>query len=144
MPHRPHHPAGEASVPAVPTKRIDIPAMLAEMDRRWAIIEEHHLRAEIGRLQALRRDHPEAWRRVEAQRIAGNREQAALNRALRAAGCRPVALQISLAQKVKKLQQLEERSYAKAAVPERPRDEFSNKSRRHSVRTSDKRRHADG
>jgi hypothetical protein len=86
---------------------------------RTRIIEEHYLRQAIAREQALRRDHPDLWRRAEAGRITRNQEQAELNRRLRAAGCHPVATELSLKQKMKKLQQLEARNRAETASMKR-------------------------
>ena len=91
------------------------------MDRRASIIEEHDLRREIAREEALRRDAPDWWHRVEKGRVARNREHAELNRKLRAAGCRPVASEPSLTQKMKKLQQLEARNRAETETRRRAR-----------------------
>ena len=91
------------SVPA----RLDIKRLFEEMGRRRSLIEEHFPRREVARQETLRRDDPDWWRRRESERVARNREQAELNRKLRAAGCRPVASEPSLTQKMKKLQQLE-------------------------------------
>lgn len=71
------------------------------------IIDAHYLRREIARDETMRRDEPERWRRQEAQRRLRNREKVELNRMLRAAGCRPMDLEPSLAQKMKKLQRLD-------------------------------------
>ena len=91
-------------------------AGLDELGLRMRIIEEHHLRREIAGWEAHRREHPESWRRLEAARIARNRAQAELNRKLREAGCRPVSAELSLKQKMKKLQQLEARNRAEVAT----------------------------
>lgn len=88
-------------------------------DLRDRIIEEHYLRQTIAREEALRRDRPDLWRHAEAGRMARNRQQAELNRRLRAAGCRPVRTELSLKQKVKKLQQLEALNRAETASPRR-------------------------
>jgi hypothetical protein len=89
------------------------------LDLRDRIIEEHHLRQAIAREEALRRDRPDLWRHAEAGRMARNRGQAELNRRLRSAGCPPVATELSLKQKVKKLQLLEARNRAETASPKR-------------------------
>jgi hypothetical protein len=91
------------------------------MDRRARIIEEHFLRREVAREEALRRDDPDGWRRMETWRVARNREQAELNRKLRAAGCRPVSSELSLKQKMKKLEQLETRNRAETETVPRTR-----------------------
>jgi hypothetical protein len=94
----------------------------AERDRsdlRTRIIEAHYLRQAIAREEALRRDRPDLWRHAEAGRITRNRAQAELNRLLRSAGCHPVATELSLKQKVKKLQQLEARNRAETASQKR-------------------------
>lgn len=91
------------------------------MDRRMNIIEEYHLRREMAREEALGRDHPDWWRRMDTERLARNHEQAELNRKLRAAGCRPLAPQLSLKQKMKKLQQLETRNRAETETLRRTR-----------------------
>ena len=89
------------------------------LDLRDRIIEEHYLRQPIAREEALRRDRPDLWRHAEAGRMARNREQAELNRRLRSVGCRPVATELSLKQKLKKLQQLEARNRAETASAKR-------------------------
>jgi hypothetical protein len=88
---------------------------LARSELRARIIEEHYLRQAIAREEALRREHPDLWRRSEAGRVTRNREQSELNRRLRAAGCRPVETELSLKQKMKKLQQMEARNRAETA-----------------------------
>ena len=82
---------------------------------RSRLIEEYYLRRAIAREEAFRRDNPDLWRRAKSARVTRNREQAELNRRLRAAGCRPVTTELSLKQKVKKLQQLEARNRAETA-----------------------------
>jgi hypothetical protein len=91
------------------------------MDRRARIIEEHFLRREVAREEALCRDDPDWWRRMESGRVARNREQAELNRKLRAAGCRPVSSELSLKQKMKKLEQFEARIRAETETVRRTR-----------------------
>ncbi len=88
---------------------------------RWHIIEEDHLRREIAEQEALRRDRPDVWRGRERIRRARRRESAALARRLRAAGLPPPALEPSLTQKVKKLQQLEARNRAELETRRRAR-----------------------
>jgi hypothetical protein len=90
-------------------------AGLEEIGRRMRIIEEHQLREQIEREEAIRRDRPDSWRRMEAERIARNRADSALNQKLGEAGCQPVAAELSLKQKMKKLQQLEARNRAESA-----------------------------
>ena len=86
---------------------------------RTRIIEAHYLRQAIAREQALRAEHPDLWRRAEDARMARNKAQAGLNRALRAAGCKPVETELSLKQKMKKLQQLSARNRAETAMRKR-------------------------
>lgn len=74
-------------------------AGLEEIGRRMRIIEEHQLREQIEREQAIRRDRPDSWRRMEAERIARNRANSGLNQKLREAGCRPVAPEPSLSRR---------------------------------------------
>jgi hypothetical protein len=95
--------------------------LFEEMDRRRSLIEEHFLRREVAREEALRRDDPDWWRRMESERVARNREQAELNRKLRAAGCRPVSSELSLRQKMKKLEQLGARNRAETEAVRRTR-----------------------
>jgi hypothetical protein len=83
---------------------------------RSRIIEVHYLQQAIAREKALRTEHPDLWRRAEDARIARNKSQASLNRVLRAAGCKPVETELSLTQKMKKLQQLEARNRAEIAT----------------------------
>ena len=86
-----------------------------EFERRWHIIDEDHLRREVAREEALRKERPDLWREREDQRRARNRERIELNRRLRAEGCRPVELAPSLKQRLKKLQQIEARRRAATA-----------------------------
>ena len=83
-----------------------VKAMLDISMLRSRIIEEYYLRKQIEREEALRRDSPQAWRRSQSERIARNRADSGLNRMLREVGCPPVAPELSLKQKMKKLQQL--------------------------------------
>ena len=99
--------------------RFDLKRLFEEMDRRRSLIEEHFLRREVVREEALRRDDPDSWRQRESGRLARNREQAELNRKLRAAGCRPVSSELSLELKMKKLQQLESRNRAETEAVRR-------------------------
>ena len=82
---------------------------------RKRIIEEHYLRQAIAREEAFRRENPDLWSRADAARLTRNRSQTELNQKLRAAGCTPVAMELSLKQKMKKLQQLEARNRAETA-----------------------------
>ena len=86
---------------------------------RMRIVEEHFLRQEIAREETLRREHPDSWRRADLARITRNRSQTELNQRLRAAGCTPVKMELSLKQKRKKLQQLEARNRAETASVKR-------------------------
>ena len=90
-------------------------ASLDAAERRSRIIEEHRLREEIAREEELRKENPDYWRRMEAVRVAHNRANAELNRRLRAAGCRPVAMWPTHDQKMKKLQQLQVQNRAEIA-----------------------------
>jgi hypothetical protein len=86
-----------------------------EADRRSDIMDAEFLRQSIEREEALRKENPSIWRQIDERRRARNRENAALNRPLRAAGLRPVRLQLSLGQMVKKLQRLEARRRTESA-----------------------------
>jgi hypothetical protein len=90
--------------------------VLDQIVRSRRIIEIHFLREEIAREEALRREQPEAWRRQEAGRVSRNRSHSELNRKLREAGCRPIPPELSLKQKMKKLQQLEAGRQAETAI----------------------------
>jgi hypothetical protein len=72
-----------------------------------SLIEEDLLRRRIADDEEFRKEHPDLWKRIEASRVARNRQTAALNRRLRGAGLRPVTLDLSLEQRVKELQKLE-------------------------------------
>lgn len=98
------------------SKPLPVQEMLNKLDLRTRIIEAHYLQQSIAREAALRAEHPDLWRRAEDARIARNQTQAGLNRALRAAGCKPVETELSLKQKMKKLQQLEARNRADVAT----------------------------
>jgi hypothetical protein len=89
--------------------------LLDDMVRRMEIIEEEFLRRDVERESAMRLEHPERWRALENARRARNRDKAGLNRRLRAEGLAPVSLELSLAQRVKKLQQLERSDRARSA-----------------------------
>ena len=94
-------------------------AALDKSALRSRIIEEHYLRREIAREEAFRRENPDLWSRADAARVTRNRSQTELNRRLRAAGCTPVTMELSLKQKMKKLQQLEARNRAETASVKR-------------------------
>jgi hypothetical protein len=100
--------------PGAPTAR----DVLREIERRSEILKEHFLRQDVARFDALRRENPTLWREVETGRRARNRDTAALNRRLRAEGLSPVELEPSLAQRVKKLKQIEARERARTALHE--------------------------
>jgi hypothetical protein len=99
----------------MPQKRMSPLSQLDEMSRRMEILEEEFLRRDVARDEALRQENPSLWRHMESGRRARNRETAALNRRLRAEGLRPIEPQLSLAQRVKKLQRLEALNKAKSA-----------------------------
>ena len=99
-----------------PSKRSQVQTMLDDSMLRTRIIEAHYLQQSIAREKALRAEHPDLWRRAEDARIARNNAQAPLNRALRGAGCKPVETELSLKQKMKKLEQLEARNRAEIAT----------------------------
>ena len=82
-----------------------------------AIIEEEHLRRDVAQETAFREKYPRSWADLDKARKSRNRETAALNRRLRAEGLRPVRLEPSLEQRVKKLQQLDARESARTATP---------------------------
>jgi hypothetical protein len=82
---------------------------------RWQIIDADVLRREIASDEKVRREQPAVWRDLEQRRLARNRETIELNRQLRAAGCEPMTLRPSLAQKLKMLQRLEASNLAEIA-----------------------------
>jgi hypothetical protein len=88
----------------------------SNFSRKLAIIEEEHLRSQVARHSALRKENPVLWCKPEMDRRARNRDTAALNRKLRAEGLHPVELEPSLAQRMKKLQQLDARETAETAT----------------------------
>ena len=89
---------------------------LREFERRREILEEHFLRRQVVRDEGLRRENPTLWRQLETGRRARNREMAALNRQLRAEGLPLVEPELSHAQLLKKLEQLEARNKAESAT----------------------------
>ena len=104
-------------MPRTPTKSPTyVQQILDRSVLRTRIIEAHYLQQAIAREKALRAEHPDLWRRAEDSRIARNKAQAGLNRALRVAGCKAVETELSLKQKMKKLQQLEARNRAEIAT----------------------------
>jgi hypothetical protein len=107
-------------MPALSRRRTlqpETPAVRAfrEFERRREILEGYFLRRQVAYDETLRKGNPTLWRQLETGRRARNREKAALNRRLRAEGLRPVELELSSAQRVKKLQQLEARNKAESA-----------------------------
>ena len=62
--------------------------------------------------------NPTLWRAIEKDRRVRNQETSALNRRLRAEGLRPVKLEPSLDQCLKKLKRLESRTRARTPKPE--------------------------
>jgi hypothetical protein len=82
---------------------------------RWNLIKEDLLRRRITVDEEFRKAYPESWKRIEASRLARNRETTALNRRLRGAGLRPVPLDLSFEQRVKELQKLESVNRAEAS-----------------------------
>jgi hypothetical protein len=85
------------------------------------MLEEHHLQQTIAREEALRTEHPDLWRQVDVARIARNQQLAELNTKLRSAGCRPVTMEPSLRQKMRRLQQLQARNNAELAISAKAR-----------------------
>ena len=102
-------------IPVKSQTKSEVQAILDKSALRSRIIEEYHLQQSIARDEEFRREHPDLWQRADDARIARNKAQAALNRRLRAAGCRPVMIELSLKQKMKKLQQLQGRNRAETA-----------------------------
>lgn len=96
-------------------KRSQVKATLDTSMLRTRIIEEHHLQQSIAREELFRQEHPDLWHRAHIARVERNKAQAELNRKLRAAGCDPVMLELSLKQKLKKLQQLQAQNRAEIA-----------------------------
>ena len=92
-----------------------VEALLDRSALRTRIIEEHHLQQSIARDQAFRKEHPDLWQRADEARVARNNAQSELNRKLRAAGCEPVMMELSLRQKMRKLQQLQAQNRADIA-----------------------------
>ena len=99
----------------------DVTPTLDRSALRARIIEEHHLQKAVAREDDLRSTRPELWRQVDAERIASNLALTELNRKLRSAGCRPVALEPSLQQKMKKLQRIQDLNRAELASATRSR-----------------------
>ena len=99
------------------TRSLGLPveAMLDKSTLRTRIIEEHHLQQSIARDEAFRKEHPDLWHRADEARVARNKAQGELNRKLRAAGCEPVMMELSLRQKMRKLQQLQAQNRAEIA-----------------------------
>jgi hypothetical protein len=106
-------------IPLKSPARSQVQAILDKSVLRTRIIEVHYLQQAIAREESLRAEHPDLWRRAEDARIARNKAQAGLNRALRAAGCQPVETELSLNEKRKKLQQLEAENRAEIATLKR-------------------------
>ena len=89
----------------------------SDLMRRWDIVEEERMRRRVADDTALRRENPARWReQLQQTRRAQNRETSALNRRLRAEGLRPMELEPTLEQRVKKLQQLEARNRGGSAT----------------------------
>jgi len=98
-----------------PSRSLPVKAVVDKMELRTRIIEEHHLQQSIARDEEFRKEHPDLWQRADEARVARNKSQDELNRKLRAAGCKPVMMELSLKQKMKKLQQLQARNRAETA-----------------------------
>ena len=94
----------------------DVAPTLDRSALRTRIIEEHHLQQAVAREDALRSARPELWRQVDAARVARNLALVELNRTLRSAECRPVALEPSLQQKMKKLHRMQALNRAELAI----------------------------
>jgi hypothetical protein len=88
----------------------------SDFARQFEIIEEERLRRQVARQSLLRQENPILWRKLEMDRRARNREKAVLNRRLRAEGLHPVELEPSLAQRMKKLQQIDARESTRTAT----------------------------
>jgi len=99
-----------------PVRRGPSRSALPQLELRLRIIEEEALRREVEREEVLHRDRPDWWQQSEQERRARNRAKGPLNRRLRAAGLRPVALELSLAQRMQKLRRLEVRNRAEGAA----------------------------
>jgi hypothetical protein len=83
---------------------------------RHSILEEERLQRAVTRDEELRRTRPDAWRSREAERRAENKEIAATNRRLRAAGLEPLRLRPTLAQRRQELQRLRQQNVAEIAA----------------------------
>lgn len=94
----------------------ELQKMADDIEIRSSIIEEERLRRTVLADQTLRKEHPARWEFMEARRLARNRETAAVNRRLRAAGLRPMTLEPSLEQRVQELRRLESSNRAKTAT----------------------------
>jgi hypothetical protein len=84
--------------------------------RRLAIIKEEFFRRQVADHSMIQIEQPALWQALEKGRLELNRETALLNRRLRAEGLRPIELEPSLPQRVKKLQQLDARKSARTAT----------------------------
>ena len=91
----------------------------ADPQLRAEIIEEARIRRLIGRLDDIRRDHPDTWRSLEERRLQSNHNTATTNQRLAAAGMSPMSLEPSLAQLRQKLKRLERRNAAAIAALQR-------------------------
>jgi len=88
----------------------------SDFARKFEIIEAEHLRRQVARHSLLQQENPILWRKLEMERRARNRQTAVLNRRLRAEGLHPVELEPSLAQRMKKLQQIDARESTRTAT----------------------------
>ncbi len=115
-------------------------SLIAEFERKSLILDEWRLRKDVERERTIREQDPDAWRRLNAERIDRNRATAMLNERLRAAECRPMSLEMSLTQRERKLQRLMARNEAETATGEAPRDPIPGKAARYATRNSPARR----
>ncbi len=111
---------------------------------RARLIEEHDLRETVEWHKEIRARHPELWQEIETARHARNQASEALNQALRSAGCSPVALQLSLQQKIEKLRRLRARNRADLASLEQSKSDFPKDRQRHTTRKTSAGRRDDG
>jgi hypothetical protein len=91
-------------------------AAIDESGRRIEIIEEEYLRLQVAREAELKKENPALWRKIEQARLQRNRKTESINKRLRAERLRPMELEPSLDQRVKKLKQLEARAFARSAT----------------------------
>lgn len=74
------------------------------------------MRLQVAREAELKKENPALWRKIEQARLQRNRKTESINKRLRAERLRPMELEPSLDQRVKKLKQLEARAFARSAT----------------------------